>query len=137
MDQGLEEADWATRREIIRALVKQVEVSDEQVRVVYRVNTVPFVRAPLGGVAQDCRRRPDPFCPQRSGAAATLLNAPHPMPLGDRIPIACPGRRPHDSASPAWGWLVCRSPGATTRPDPCRSAPTGPPNSDSGAVFPP
>jgi site-specific DNA recombinase len=61
MDQGLEEADWATRREIIRALVKQVEVSDEQVRVVYRVNTVPFVRAPLGGVAQDCRRRPDPW----------------------------------------------------------------------------
>src|SRR5207244_8462800 len=61
MDQGLEEADWATRREIIRALVKHIEVSDDQVRVVYRVNTVPFVEAPTGGVAQDCRRRPDPF----------------------------------------------------------------------------
>jgi site-specific DNA recombinase len=48
MDQGLEEADWSTRREIIRALVKQIEVSDDQVRIVYRVNTVPFVKAPNG-----------------------------------------------------------------------------------------
>ena len=62
MDEGLEEADWSTRREIIRALVKQVEVSDEQVRIVYRVNTVPFVNAPTGAFAQDCRRRADPFC---------------------------------------------------------------------------
>jgi site-specific DNA recombinase len=46
MDQGLEEADWPTRREIIRALVKQVEVSDEQIRIVYRVNAGPFVEAP-------------------------------------------------------------------------------------------
>jgi site-specific DNA recombinase len=61
MDQGLEEADWSTRREIIRALVKQIEVSDDQVRIVYRVNTVPFVKAPKGGVSQDCRRRADTF----------------------------------------------------------------------------
>jgi site-specific DNA recombinase len=61
MDQGLEEADWSTRREIIRALVKQIEVSDDQVRIVYRVNTVPFVKAPNGGVSQDCRRRADTF----------------------------------------------------------------------------
>jgi hypothetical protein len=31
-----------TRREIIRAPVKQIEVSDAQVRIVYRVNTDPF-----------------------------------------------------------------------------------------------
>ena len=49
--EGLEEADWLTRREIIRALVKQIEVSDAQVRIVYRVNTVPFAEAPKGGVA--------------------------------------------------------------------------------------
>ncbi|HKM70143.1 MAG TPA: recombinase family protein [Stellaceae bacterium] len=68
LDQGLEEADWNTRREIIRALVKQIEVSDEQVRVVYRVNTVPFVKGPIGGVAQDCRRRADPLsAPAREG----------------------------------------------------------------------
>jgi hypothetical protein len=50
LNQGLDEADWCTRREIIRALVKRIEVS-----------TVPFVKAPNGSVSQDCRRRADPF----------------------------------------------------------------------------
>jgi len=62
LEQGLEHADWATRREIIRALVKQIEVGDDQVRIVYRVNAVPFVKAPTGGIAQDCWKRADPFC---------------------------------------------------------------------------
>ncbi len=34
----LHEPDWATRREIVRALVKQVEIDDQEVRVVYRVS---------------------------------------------------------------------------------------------------
>ncbi len=38
---GLHEADWSTRREIIRALVKRVEIGQEQVRVVFRVNPPP------------------------------------------------------------------------------------------------
>jgi site-specific DNA recombinase len=46
MDQGLEDADWSTRREIIRALVTEVKLSDEQSRIVYRVNAIPFVEAP-------------------------------------------------------------------------------------------
>ena len=37
----LHEADWSTRREIIRALVKRVEIDQEQVRVVFRVNPPP------------------------------------------------------------------------------------------------
>jgi site-specific DNA recombinase len=57
LDRGLEEADWSTRREIIRTLVKQIEVTDGHIRVVYRVNTVPFVEAPKGGIAQDCWKR--------------------------------------------------------------------------------
>jgi site-specific DNA recombinase len=56
MNQGLEESDWLIRREIIRALVKQIEVSDEQVHIIYRVNTAPFVDAPDGGILQHCRR---------------------------------------------------------------------------------
>ncbi len=39
--QGLHQADWLTRREIIRALVKRVEIDQEQVRVVFRVNPPP------------------------------------------------------------------------------------------------
>src|SRR5947209_2423435 len=38
---GLHVADWSTRREIIRALVKRVEIDQEQVRVVFRVNSPP------------------------------------------------------------------------------------------------
>jgi site-specific DNA recombinase len=39
---GLDEADWSTRREIIRALVKRVEIEAEQVRVVFRINPPPL-----------------------------------------------------------------------------------------------
>jgi site-specific DNA recombinase len=34
---GLHEADWLTRREIIRSVVKRVEIDQEQVRVIFRV----------------------------------------------------------------------------------------------------
>jgi site-specific DNA recombinase len=55
--QGLHEADWATRREVIRALVKRVEVSEEEVRVVYKVTPPPLSGGPDGGVSPDrtCR----------------------------------------------------------------------------------
>jgi site-specific DNA recombinase len=43
--QGLDQADWSSRREIIRALVKRVEIDQEQVRVIFRVNPPP--QAPL------------------------------------------------------------------------------------------
>ena len=56
---GLMQADWSTRREIIRALVKRVEVDQEVVRVVYRVSPFPFVERPDGGIWQDCGRRDD------------------------------------------------------------------------------
>jgi site-specific DNA recombinase len=36
--QGLDQADWATRRTIIRALVKRVEIDQDQVRLVFRVH---------------------------------------------------------------------------------------------------
>jgi site-specific DNA recombinase len=51
--EGLQEASWATRREIIRALVKRVEIDTEEVRVVYKVPPHPFVEAPEGGCLQD------------------------------------------------------------------------------------
>jgi site-specific DNA recombinase len=35
--EGLAEADWMTRRELIRTLVKRVEVNQEQVNVIFRV----------------------------------------------------------------------------------------------------
>jgi len=54
---GLNDADWSTRREIIRALVKRVEVDEAQVRVIYRIDPLPFDHGPEGGRLQDCLRR--------------------------------------------------------------------------------
>jgi len=56
---GLHEADWLTRREIIRALVKRVEIDQEQVRVVFRVNPPHAPQSPSEKDAQSlqhCRR---------------------------------------------------------------------------------
>jgi site-specific DNA recombinase len=58
---GLKSADWARRREVIRAVVKRVEVSDQAVRIVYRVAPVPFVERPLGGALQDCPKSRESF----------------------------------------------------------------------------
>ena len=55
--EGLQQPDWTMRREIIRALVKRVEVDREQVRVIYKVNPPPFVAGPNRGRLQDCWRR--------------------------------------------------------------------------------
>jgi site-specific DNA recombinase len=50
-------ADWDTRRAILKALVKRIEVGQEQVRVVYRVNTPPFAQSPQGGNSRHCGSR--------------------------------------------------------------------------------
>jgi site-specific DNA recombinase len=43
---GLDEADWLTKRELIRTLVKQVNVGKEDVTIVFRVTPDPFVADP-------------------------------------------------------------------------------------------
>lgn len=55
---GLEVIEWTDKREIIRALVKRVEIGREEVRVVYKVSPPPFVSGPASGASlQDCLRR--------------------------------------------------------------------------------
>ena len=39
----LREPGWGTRREVIRALVKQVEIDEQEVRIVYRVIRFPVI----------------------------------------------------------------------------------------------
>jgi site-specific DNA recombinase len=43
---GLADADWQLRREIIRALVKQIEVTTEQITVVFRIGSQPLGPGP-------------------------------------------------------------------------------------------
>lgn len=54
--EGLDQADWQARREIIRTLVKRVEVEAEQIRIVYRVDLCPFERSPERGILHYCWR---------------------------------------------------------------------------------
>jgi site-specific DNA recombinase len=59
VENGLDAADWHTRREIIRTLVSRVEIDQTQVNVMFRVPPDPFVNSPDHldrGVLQHCRR---------------------------------------------------------------------------------
>jgi site-specific DNA recombinase len=53
---GLQDADWQRRREILRALIKQVEVGEDGIRIVYKVQPCPFEAGPLRGPSQHCWR---------------------------------------------------------------------------------
>jgi site-specific DNA recombinase len=54
ISQELQEPDWDTRREIVRALVKKIEIGEEEVRIVYRVSPSPFEGGPQQGRSQHC-----------------------------------------------------------------------------------
>jgi len=60
LEGSLEHVDWSTKRQVIRTLVKQIEIGDAAVKVVYRIDSLPFVQAPEGGVLQHCLRRDQP-----------------------------------------------------------------------------
>ena len=42
--EGLEDADWASKRDLIRTLVKRVEVAQEQGNIVFRID--PYLGDP-------------------------------------------------------------------------------------------
>jgi site-specific DNA recombinase len=50
----LDSSDFTTQRDLIRTLVDRIEVGEETVRIVYKVNVVPFERGPSRGHLQHC-----------------------------------------------------------------------------------
>jgi site-specific DNA recombinase len=74
---GLEHADFATRRKLLRLLIKHIEIDDDEVRIVYKVQPHPFVLRPVRGDLQDCLKFHSKA--QRRGASPrTLGSRPHP-----------------------------------------------------------
>ena len=67
----LDEVDWLTKRELIRTLVKCVEIGKDDVQIVFRVAPIPFDSGPDGASLQHCWWR----------------GLSHP---GQRIPALCP-----------------------------------------------
>ncbi len=57
---GLAEAKWLTKRELIRTLVKRVEIGQEKVNIVFRVIPAPFDSGPVRASLQHCWRRSEP-----------------------------------------------------------------------------
>jgi site-specific DNA recombinase len=51
---GLDEVEWSSKRDLIRTLVKRVEVDKGQVNVVFRVDQYPSANGPPGGHLQHC-----------------------------------------------------------------------------------
>jgi len=98
VQQGLETADWLTRREIIRTLVSRVEIDHTQVNVVFRVPPAPFAASPDSidrGVLPLCRRRDLTLaCQHRPGRTRGLPGAvSHARPQELALLRLCPVRR--------------------------------------------
>jgi site-specific DNA recombinase len=94
LQDGLEAADWTSQRDLIRALVKRVEVARDDVNIVFRIDPYPGDADPEKKSLQVCRR---------SGVAA----------VGQRFPAFCLGRMvcqrgatPHEG--PVFSHAFCR-----------------------------
>jgi len=64
VSEELQEPSWETRREVVRALVKRVEVDEQEVRIVYRVSPSPFEGRPQQGSLPHCWGRGQETLPQ-------------------------------------------------------------------------
>lgn len=53
---GLQHADWHTKRDLVRALVRGVEIGPAGVNVVFRVDPAIPPSVPSGGIMPDCTR---------------------------------------------------------------------------------
>jgi site-specific DNA recombinase len=60
VEDGLAAADWLTKRDLIRTLVKRVEIGKDEVNVVFRITPIPFDSGPNRGGLQHCWGRNKP-----------------------------------------------------------------------------
>jgi hypothetical protein len=67
---GLATVEWRTRREILRALVRRVELDRRQVTIC-RVPPPFTAPGPDGSVLPDCRRRAQ--CPRKYGTSSSVI----------------------------------------------------------------
>ena len=101
--EGLDHADRRRRREIVRALVKRVELSREDVRIVYRVDLCPFEPGPERGQLRHCVRRPVAALRRAHCPHCESINTCHSTPPNRSSSTSSPskahGRRPSRSSA--------------------------------------
>jgi site-specific DNA recombinase len=95
---GLAEADWLTKREMIRTLVKRVEIGKEEVNVVFRVMPDPFDSSPDRGSLQHCWRHDLPLIGQRR--SPRTRNHPTPSRADQVTALRCQTRLPSPGQRP-------------------------------------
>ena len=66
----LEGADWATQRDLIRTLVQRIEIDDDHVRVVFRIDPGPSGRGGSRSLLQHCPPRDQPVAHGDHGRGA-------------------------------------------------------------------
>ena len=71
----LDSSDFTTQRDLIRTLVDRIEVGEESIRIVYKVNIVPFERGPSRGRLQHCPTSLGSVCGKLFGAARHLVGS--------------------------------------------------------------
>ena len=54
---GMDVDDFPTRVKILRLLIQKIEVDEQEIRIIYKVNPLPFELTPARGCAQDYPRR--------------------------------------------------------------------------------
>jgi site-specific DNA recombinase len=118
VQRNLATADWETKREIVRALVRRVEIDKQEVTVVFRVGPDLSGQRPEKQSSQHCWRRPD--APARHNTPQWLwsLAARGDMLLGLG---GCDGApRPRALAVPcytdSWPRRICGRPRASETP---------------------
>jgi site-specific DNA recombinase len=103
---GLAEADWMRKRDMLRTLVKRVEVAHDQVNIVFRIDPYPGDPSPEKKRLQDCRgsKRPPLRGPFHRGLHAPLQGQhsglQEPVDQGKYPPVL------HPSAYPAQQHVV-------------------------------
>src|SRR3954468_2800561 len=71
----LEAADWATQRDLIRTLVQRIEIDDDHVRVVFRIDPGPSDRGGPRSLLQHCPPRDGQLPGKRSASSGRSLPA--------------------------------------------------------------
>src|SRR5208337_1624756 len=101
VSQELQEPDWDTRREVVRALVKKVEVDEQEVRIVYRVSPSPFEGGPQQGSSQHCWGR------DHSALRSTVLRGrKNPILQHPRVEPFADQSQDHTIAHPSLDWTL-------------------------------
>ena len=60
---GLDKADWLTRQNLLRTLIRQVEVDKKEILIVYKISPILYGSDPKQGSRQDCPRHVDTMAP--------------------------------------------------------------------------